>query len=148
LIFAVWFSITTVQEMIPGSKRQTTPRSPIIAAMVGLALLVCILFQDFDTNRFVALGVPCLQLGCICALLSGALFWSICRTGFVVSPVTAYASVGFFSGLAGVSVLALHCRLKTRRTLSFGIWEQCFSAVWEELRLELCTGERGCLAVG
>ncbi len=112
LVFAVWFSITIVQEMIPGSKRQATSRWPIMAAMIGLALLIYLLFQDFDTNRFGALGIPCLRLGCICALLSGALFWLICRKGFLTSPVTACASVGFFAGLAGVSVLALHCPIE------------------------------------
>lgn len=112
LVCAAWFSITTVQEMIPGSKHTASPRWPILAATIALALLVSVLFQDFEMNRFVALGIPCLRLGCVCAVLSGALFWIVVRKGFFVSPLAAGATVGFFAGLAGVAVLALHCPIQ------------------------------------
>jgi hypothetical protein len=112
LISAAWFSIAAVQEMIPGSARKTKSIWPILATIFALALLVSALFQDFDTDRFVALGIPCLRLGSICALLSGALFWIVIRKGLFTSPVAASATVGFFAGLAGVAVLALHCPIQ------------------------------------
>jgi hypothetical protein len=112
LISAAWFSITTVQEMIPGSKHKIKPGWPILAATIALALLVSALFHDFDTDRFVSHGIPCLRLGCVCALLSGALFWIVVRKGLFMSPVAAGATVGFFAGLAGVAVLGLHCPIQ------------------------------------
>src|SRR5690348_296313 len=50
LIFmaAAWFSIATVQEMIPGSKRRTSPSWTILTTMLSLAILVSVLFQNFD----------------------------------------------------------------------------------------------------
>lgn len=112
LLCASWFSITTVQEMIPGSKRKASPRWTILAAISLLALLVSVIFRNFDLDRFVPLGIPCLTLGCISAIVSGALFWFILRKGFFTSPVVAGATVGFFAGLAGVAVLALHCPIQ------------------------------------
>ena len=108
----MWFSVTTVQEMIPGSKRKSSPRWAIAAATLSLALLVSVLFRNFDLDRFVALGIPCLRLGCICAVVAGALFWFVLRKGSFTSPVAASTTAGFFAGLAGVAVLALHCPIQ------------------------------------
>jgi hypothetical protein len=112
LVCAAWFAIATVQEMIPGSKHITSPRWSILAATIVLALLVSVLFQDFEMDGFVVHGIPCLALGCVCAILSGALFWIVVRKGVFVSPLAAGAIVGFFAGLAGVAVLALHCPIQ------------------------------------
>jgi hypothetical protein len=112
LLCATWFSITTVQEMIPGSKRKANPPWTMVAATLSLALLVSVLFHNFDLDRFVPLGIPCLRLGSICALVSGALSWFTLRKAFFASPVAASATVGFFAGLAGVAVLALHCPIQ------------------------------------
>ncbi len=112
LLCAAFLAITAVQEMIPGSQRKITPRWTIVAAMLSLALLAWLLFQNFNLDRFVPLGIPCLRLGVICAVISGALFWLIVRKGFFSSPVAAWAAVGFFAGLAGVAVLALHCPIQ------------------------------------
>ena len=112
LIGAAWFSIATVQEMIPGSKHKSSPGWTILATMLSLTVLVSVLFHNFNLDRFVPLGIPCLRLGSLCALVSGALSWFLLRKGFFVSPVSAIALVGFFAGLTGVAVLALHCPIQ------------------------------------
>ncbi|MBV9083923.1 MAG: DUF1109 family protein [Acidobacteriaceae bacterium] len=112
LVCAACLSITIVQEMIPGSKHRISPRWTIVAAIFSLALLVSVLFHNFDLHAFVPLGIPCLRLGCLCALVSGALSWFALRRGFFASPLTASATVGSFAGLAGVAVLALHCPIQ------------------------------------
>jgi hypothetical protein len=112
LACAAWFSITIAQAMIPGSKHKISPRWLILTTTLALAFLVSALFQEFDTHRFVMAGLPCLRLGCICALLSGALFWVVLRRGFFTSPVAATTTVGCFAGLAGVAVLSLHCPIE------------------------------------
>jgi hypothetical protein len=112
LLYAVWFSLVTVQQMIPGSKRKTRPDRIIAAALVSLTLLAVVLFYNFDLGNFVVLGVPCLRLGSICALVSGGLFFVLLRKGFFTSPVAASTTVGFFAGWSGVAVLALHCPIE------------------------------------
>jgi hypothetical protein len=111
-LYAILFAVTTSQQMIPGVKRTVHPRWLIIAALLSLALVCVLLVPNFDLDRFVSLGIPCLRLGTICALLSGALFWFVLRKGFSTSPVEASTSMGFFAGLAGVAVLALHCPIE------------------------------------
>jgi hypothetical protein len=109
MLYAIWFSVATVEQMIPGSKRRTNPQWLPVAALLSLALLAAALFPNFELERFAGLGVPCLRLGSVCALLSGAFFWLIFRKGFFTSPLAAGITAGFLAGLAGVAVLALHC---------------------------------------
>ena len=109
MLYAIWFSVATVEQMIPGSKRRTSPHWLALAALLSLAILGAALFHTFDLERFVDLGIPCLRLGSICALLSGALFWFVLREGFFTSPLAAGITAGSFAGLTGVAVLALHC---------------------------------------
>lgn len=108
-IDAIWLALAVVQEMIPGSKRRANAWWAMAAALASLALLATLLFHRFDLDQFVARGVPCLRLGSLCAIVSGGLFWFVYRKGFFTSPVKAGASMGFFAGLGGVAVLALHC---------------------------------------
>ena len=109
LLCAMWFSVAMVHEMIPGSKETASPGVRILTGMLSLALVPMGLFHNFDLHRFVPLGIPCLRLGLICAVVSGALFWFVLRKGFFTSPAAAGATAGCFAGLAGVAVLALHC---------------------------------------
>ena len=111
-IAAAWLAVTMVREMIPGSKRKVSPWWAILGALVSLAFLTALLFRDFDLDRFVSLGAPCLRLALICAIVSGGLFWFILRRGFFTSLIEAGASIGAFAGLAGVAVLALHCPIE------------------------------------
>src|SRR5207248_10655316 len=82
LMGAAWFSIATVQEMIPGSKHKSSPGWTILATMLSLAVLVSVLFHNFSLDRFVSLGIPCLRLGSVCAVVSGARSWFLFRKGF------------------------------------------------------------------
>lgn len=111
-IDAIWLALVVVREMIPGSKRKASAWLVMAAALASLALLVALLFHNFDLDRFVARGVFCLRLGSLCAIASGGLFWLIFRRGFFTSPVEAGATIGLFAGLTGVAVLALHCPIE------------------------------------
>jgi hypothetical protein len=112
LLCALWYSTSATEQMIPGSKQRTIPRWTILVSTLSLALLVSLLFHDFDLGRFVPLGIPCLRLGSICAFISGTLFWFVLKRGFFASPVVAGTIIGCFAGLAGVAVLALHCPIE------------------------------------
>ena len=109
---AVAIAIGIVQQMIPGSKPRLNPRVTAILATVSLIAITFALFRDFDTEDFL-LGTHCLLLGSICAAISGSLFWVIARTGLFVNPGYAGLVTGFFAGLAGFAVLAIHCTVLT-----------------------------------
>jgi hypothetical protein len=112
LLCAAWFSIATVQQIIPGSKHRTNAIATILVPTLLLALLVSVLFHNFNFNRFVSLGMPCFRLGVVCAAISAALLYLLLRKGFFGSPIFAGATVGLFAGLVGIAVLALHCPIE------------------------------------
>jgi hypothetical protein len=109
LLFAALFSRATIERMIPGAKRVVPSTVLSISGLVVLGMLVTFLFADHGMENFVSRGIPCLRLGVISALLSGFLGWRLLRRGFLVSPRETVTLYGFFTGLVGVSVLALHC---------------------------------------
>jgi len=109
LLFAALFSRAVIERMIPGAKRLVPSTVLSIAALVVLGILVAVLFADRSMENFVSRGIPCLGLGVISALLSGFLGWRLLQRGYLVSPRETITLYGFFAGLVGVSVLALHC---------------------------------------
>jgi Negative regulator of sigma F len=109
LILACLFSLATVQEIIPGSRRRIHPATPLVASLILLPLLTIGLFPNFDLARFVQRGLPCLRLGTISAFISGAIGYWFVDKGYASSPGRLGAIFGSFAGLAGVAVLALHC---------------------------------------
>jgi hypothetical protein len=109
LLFGALFSRAVIERMIPGAKCLVPSTALSIAALVALGMLVAVLFADRSTENFVSRGIPCLRLGVISALLSGFLGWRLLQRGYLVSPRETITLYGFFAGLVGVSVLALHC---------------------------------------
>jgi hypothetical protein len=119
-LFAALFARATVERMIPGAKR-FAPSSLLAAlALTGLGLLVFSMFEERGTDNFVARGIPCLRLGAISALLSGLLGWRLLRKGYLVSPRETITLYGFFAGLVGIAVLALHCPIQN--SLHIVVW--------------------------
>lgn len=106
---AFLFSLALVQDMIPGSKKLLQSWPLIVLLLAVIVALPFALFHDISLARFVPLGIPCLRLGCVCALASGILIGLGMKNGFVVSPLRVSLAAGFLGGLTGFSVLALHC---------------------------------------
>jgi len=106
---AVLFSAAVVQEIIPGARRRLTPGLIVAFSLLSLVVVSVGLFPNFGLDHFVKIGVPCLRLGIVCAAVGGFLAYFLLRKGFASSPVRATTITGFFAGLAGVAVLALHC---------------------------------------
>ncbi len=119
-VLAVLFSRALVERMIPGEKRFVPSSTLLIGAVAILGILLARLFSDYSTQRFVALGFPCLRLGFMSALMSGAIGWRLLQRGYLVTPRETLVLYGFFAGLVGVAVLALHCPI--RNSLHVLVW--------------------------
>ena len=106
----VWFAaMLCVAEVIPGSRRPIAPWLLCAFCCIGLGATFALLFHDYATERFVSQGLACLGAGLMEALPASLAAWWILKRGFAVNPVTAGLATGILAGLAGVTMLELHC---------------------------------------
>jgi hypothetical protein len=98
-----------VGSMIPGSKRRLHPGMLLAVSCLALMGVFVGLFRDYHTTHFVSAGIACLVAGILHAVPVALLSWLLLRRGFAVNPVAAGAVAGTLAGLAGVTMLELHC---------------------------------------
>jgi hypothetical protein len=98
-----------VGEMIPGSRRRIAPGFLLGAGSLALLAVFAVLFRDYRTERFVSQGVACLTAGLLHAVPAALASWLLLRRGFAVNSVAAAVAAGTLAGLAGVTMLELHC---------------------------------------
>lgn len=99
-----------VSEMIPGSRRRVAPGDLLGAGSLALLAIFALLFRDYGTERFVSQGVACLTAGLLHAIPTALASWWLLRRGFAVNSVVAGLVAGTLAGLAGVTMLELHCQ--------------------------------------
>jgi len=99
----------SVTAMIPGRGRWVNPIALVLGASLALMGIFAVLFGGYSLHAFVPQGVPCLTAGLSVALPAGAGAWLILRRGFAVDPAAAGLAAGTLAGLAGVTMLELHC---------------------------------------
>jgi hypothetical protein len=132
----VWIAAaSSVAEMIPGSGRPAAPWIVSVSGCAALAAVFGLLFQDYGVVRFVPRGVACLTAGVAFALPASLATWWLLRRGFAVDSVAAGLAKGTLAGLAGVTMLELHCP----------IFEAPHVLVWHIAVLPVC-GAAGMLA--
>ena len=112
LLSAGILGLAVIEQMVPGARRRVPVALAIAFPILAMAFIVPFLFPDFSTRNFVRQGVPCLRLGLLCAIPSGALAGLFLRRGFLTSPIAAAVAAGGLSGLVGLAVLALHCPIQ------------------------------------
>ena len=106
----IWLTAAVcVSEMIPGSRHRIAPGALLAAACAALIAAFALLFHDYSSEDFVAEGIVCLKAGLLHALPAALLGWLVLRRGFAVDSLAAGFAIGSLSGLAGVSMLELHC---------------------------------------
>jgi hypothetical protein len=98
-----------VAEWTPGSRRLSTPAGLLAMASVVLLGVFALLFRDYRVDHFVSSGIACLLTGLACAAPAALLGLWVLRRGWAVNPITAGLVAGVLSGLAGVTLLELHC---------------------------------------
>ncbi len=113
LIAAALYCLATVNGMVPGSRQRVRPALLVVSCLVLLPLVTAALFWNFDLTHFVRRGIPCLGLGVICAVITGAIGYWFVRRGYASSPAKLGATLGGLAGLTGVGVLALACPIQS-----------------------------------
>jgi len=97
-----------VREWIPGSRH--VPSGAILAVSSAALLAVfALLFHDYQTHHFLWSGLICLVTALLHAIPAALLAWWLLRRGYVVNSVSAGLIAGTFAGLAGLTMLELHC---------------------------------------
>jgi hypothetical protein len=102
-------AVQLVGEWIPGSPRRLTLWGLLAMASVTLLGVFALLFHDYRIEHFVSAGLTCLATGLLHAVAAALLGWWWLRRGWVVNSVSAGLAAGVLGGLAGVTVLELHC---------------------------------------
>jgi hypothetical protein len=109
LAFLCLAAMVCVGEMIPGSRHRVDPKVLLAAACLALTAVFAVLFTDYRSERFISQGMACLTAGLLGAIPTAAISWWILHRGFAVNSLAAGVAVGTLAGLAGVSMLELHC---------------------------------------
>jgi hypothetical protein len=116
LIFPVLLALiclaaaASVSEMVPGSRRPVAPWMLLASGCLALTAVFGLLFTDYRSESFVSQGVACLKAGLLHAIPTAVIGWWVLHRGFAVNSLAAGVAVGTLSGLAGVSMLELHCQ--------------------------------------
>jgi hypothetical protein len=99
----------TVAEWIPGSRQRLNAGGLLALVCAVLLGVFALLFHDYHTEHFLAAGLGCLFAGLLHAAPAALLAWWVLRQGFALNPVSAGLAAGVLGGLAGVTLLELHC---------------------------------------
>jgi hypothetical protein len=99
----------SVAEMVPGSRKRLSAGLLGGIACIDLAVVFALLFDDYGTEQFVVQGMKCLIAGLAIALPASGGAWMLLRRGFAVNSACAAFAMGTLAGLAGVTMLELHC---------------------------------------
>jgi len=107
-IFTWVAAVISVAAMTPGSLRWS-PTRMLLLVMVAWIAVDAMLFRDYQMASFVPQGIPCLRAGLLVAIPAGAGGWLVLRRGFAVNRAAAGLAAGTLAGLAGLTMLELHC---------------------------------------
>jgi hypothetical protein len=108
-VFMALVAMACVGEMIPGSRRPVAPGALVAGGSLALAAVFAVVFHDYQTAHFVSQGLVCLAAGLFYAVPAALASWLLLRRGFAVDAVGAGLVTGTLAGLAGVTMLELHC---------------------------------------
>lgn len=97
-------------QVVPGAKRRLGLLTTLGAPLLAVGLCTLFIFPEANLNHFVALGVPCLSAGLVCAAAGSAIASLLLGRGYLVTPVQTWVITAFFAGFTGVGMLSVHCR--------------------------------------
>ena len=98
-----------VNSMIPGSRRRVASTNLLAIVILVLLVIFGLIFRDYHTEHFFSAGILCLVTGVLHAIPVGLLGWLLLRRGFAVNTLAAGLIGGMLAGVAGITLLELHC---------------------------------------
>jgi hypothetical protein len=96
-------------QVAPGSRHRVSPRLLPTAVIASLIFVTSVSFQFQQEADFWSWGWVCLNLGLAVGGLAALPIWLVLRRGIVLYPAMTGAVTGLIAGLAGTSVLEIHC---------------------------------------
>lgn len=106
---AALLAYSLVNQMIPGSRHRIPPGLLPFAITISLAIAIALLFHFQHERHFSARAWGCVRAGTPIGVLAAIPLWFVLRRGAVLSPAMTGAAAGLLAGLAGTTVLEIHC---------------------------------------
>ena len=100
---------SVVKQMVPGSRHRIPPALLAVSITVSLGVVMAVLFRFQQEDNFWGNAWICIRAGGSIGVLAAVPFWFVLRRGAVLSPRMTGAAVGLLAGLAGTTVLEIHC---------------------------------------
>jgi hypothetical protein len=98
-----------VNQMAPGSRHRFSPALLAVGIAISVAMVMAVLFRVQQEENFWGNAWVCIRAGTLVGALAAVPFWLVLRRGAMLSPPMTGAAAGLLSGLAGTSMLEMHC---------------------------------------
>jgi hypothetical protein len=98
-----------VNQMVPGSRHRIPPALLAVGITILVAMVIAVLFQVQQEENFWGNAWVCIRAGTLVGSLAAVPFWLVLRRGAILSPRMTGAAAGLLAGLAGTSMLEMHC---------------------------------------
>jgi hypothetical protein len=98
-----------VNQMVPGSRHRIPPAPLAGGITILVAMVMTVLFQVLKVEDFWGNAWACIRAGTLVGALAAVPFWLVLRRGAILSPRMTGAAAGLLAGLAGTSMLEVHC---------------------------------------
>jgi hypothetical protein len=98
-----------VNQMVPGSRHRISPALLAVGITILVAMVMAVLFQVQQEENFWGNAWVCIRAGTLVGAITAAPFWLVLRRGAILSPRMTGAAAGLLAGLAGTSMLEMHC---------------------------------------
>jgi hypothetical protein len=108
-ICAALLADSLVNQMAPSSLHRIPPAVVPLAVTLSLGIAMAVLFQFQHERNFWGNSWGCIRVGAPLGALAALPLWFVLRRGAVLSPSITGLATGLFAGLAGTTVLEIHC---------------------------------------
>ena len=98
-----------VNQMVPGNRHRIPPALLAVGITILVAMIMAVLFQVQQEESFWGNAWVCIRAGTLVGATAATPFWLVLHRGAILSPRMTGAAIGLLVGLAGTSMLEMHC---------------------------------------
>ena len=102
-------------QMVPGSRHRIPPALLAAGVTLLVAMPMAVLFRVQQEENFWGSAWVCIRAGTLVGAFAAVPFWLVLRRGAILFPRTTGAAAGLLAGLAGTSMLEMHCPILDAR---------------------------------